>query len=140
MNSQSQEQTPAQEVPLAKADDVAAPYAEQAGALASGEAAATAAVEQAISTAQPPGAAATDPPAVTTPAASPAAPTPGATTTALPQVADDTDLIEKEWVEKAKEIVALTAQDPHAQNQEINRMKADYLKKRYNKDIKLTDD
>ena len=54
-----------------------------------------------------------------------------------PQIAEDNDLIEKEWVVKAKQIVASTREDPHAQNKEINRFKADYLKKRYNKDIKL---
>lgn len=57
--------------------------------------------------------------------------------TTTPQVADDTDLIEKEWVEKAKEIVARTAKDPHRQNVEMSKFKADYVKKRYNKDLRL---
>lgn len=56
---------------------------------------------------------------------------------AMPQIADDTDLIEKEWVEKAKEIVFQTSQDPHLQNKEMNKVKVEYLKKRYNKDLKL---
>ena len=56
-----------------------------------------------------------------------------------PIIADDNDLIEKEWVVKAKQIVSATRDDPHTQNREINRFKADYLKKRYNKDIKLED-
>lgn len=51
--------------------------------------------------------------------------------------AADADLIEKEWVEKAKQIVAHTTGDPFMQNKEINKMKADYIKKRYNKDIKV---
>lgn len=55
----------------------------------------------------------------------------------LPQIADDTDLIEKEWVEKAKEIVERTRSDPHAQSKEIQHFRADYIKKRYNKDIKI---
>lgn len=59
---------------------------------------------------------------------------------AFPQIADDDDLIEKEWVIAAKEIVARTAHDPHLQNREISKMKADYMKKRYNKDIKLVED
>ena len=50
--------------------------------------------------------------------------------------AQDADLIEKEWVLKAKEIVARTHGDPYEQNSEINKIKADYIKKRYNKDIK----
>ena len=50
--------------------------------------------------------------------------------------ASDIDLIEKEWVQKAKAIVAHTHGDPYTQNKEINKIKADYIKKRYNKDIK----
>ena len=59
------------------------------------------------------------------------------TSSASPTVAEDLDLIEKEWVEKAKSIVASTRTDPYAQNQELNRFKADYMQKRYNKDIKI---
>lgn len=55
-----------------------------------------------------------------------------------PAIADDADLIEQEWVDKAKEIVARTKDDPYQQNKEINRVKADYLKKRYNKDLKIS--
>lgn len=58
----------------------------------------------------------------------------------LPQIADDVDLIEKEWVIKAKHIVAQTAHDPYLQNKEMSKVKADYLKKRYNKDLKLSED
>lgn len=54
-----------------------------------------------------------------------------------PAIADDADLIEKEWVEKAKQLVEQTKNDPHKQNEVINKFKADYIKKRYNKDIKL---
>lgn len=60
--------------------------------------------------------------------------------TQTPIIADDNDLIEKEWVLKAKEIVAKTRQDPYQQNKEVERIKADYMKKRYNKDVKVTDD
>jgi len=66
-----------------------------------------------------------------------AAPTSASQTNNL--IADDSDLIEKEWVDKAKAIVAQTKDDPHLQNQEITKVKTDYLKKRYNKDIKLSD-
>ena len=62
----------------------------------------------------------------------------GATTQLdTPMVAEDIDLIEKEWVKKAKDIVAMTLGDPYRQNQQISEMKVDYIKKRYNKDIKL---
>lgn len=63
-------------------------------------------------------------------------PTSVAATAAL--VADDADLIEKEWVLKAKAIVMQTRSDPHMQNVKMNDVKADYLKKRYNKDIKTS--
>lgn len=69
-----------------------------------------------------------------------APPTLGDPSVAMPTIADDADLIEKEWVEKAKEIVARTRHDPYEQNKEVERMKADYMKKRYNKDIKITED
>jgi len=62
-----------------------------------------------------------------------------ASTSGAPAVADDLDLIEKEWVDKAKEIVARTNNDPYSQNKEINHFKADYMKKRYGKDIKVGD-
>ena len=60
--------------------------------------------------------------------------------TGSPQIADDTDLIEKEWVLKAKEIVDRTKHDPYQQNKGVERLKADYMQKRYSKEIKLTED
>lgn len=54
-----------------------------------------------------------------------------------PQIADDVDLIEKEWVNKTKDIVQKTKDDPYNQNRQIVKLRADYMKKRYNKDIKL---
>lgn len=56
-----------------------------------------------------------------------------------PEVAEDVDLIEKEWVAKAKMIVARTANDPSQQSKELGKFKADYLKTRFNKDIKAGD-
>lgn len=55
---------------------------------------------------------------------------------ALPSEASDTDLIEKEWVDVLQEIVRQTSEDPYAQQKEISKLKADYMKKRYNKDVK----
>jgi hypothetical protein len=74
----------------------------------------------------------------------PATPTAtGATTQqsshANPVLAEDVDLIEKEWVDKAKAIVNHTKDDPYRQNHEINKMKADYIKKRYNKDVQVSE-
>lgn len=56
----------------------------------------------------------------------------------MPAIADDSDLIEKEWVMRAKHIVEQTRSDPYVQSQEVNKMKADYIKKRYGKDMKLS--
>jgi hypothetical protein len=57
-----------------------------------------------------------------------------------PNIADDDDLIEQEWVDKAKAIVERTRNDPYLQNQELGKFKADYIKKRYNREIKVTED
>jgi hypothetical protein len=58
----------------------------------------------------------------------------------LPPEAQDADRIEREWVMKAKEIIARSSLDPHVQTKEINRVKADYIRKRYNKEIRLAED
>lgn len=55
-----------------------------------------------------------------------------------PIVASDDDLIEKEWVTKAKQVVQSTKSDPYMQEAEVSKLQADYLKKRYGKDIKLS--
>lgn len=55
----------------------------------------------------------------------------------VPMTADDGDLIEKEWVDKAKKIVESFREDPHRQSKELTLFKADYMQKRYNKTIKL---
>lgn len=54
-------------------------------------------------------------------------------------MADDADLIEKEWVARAKSVVEQTKADPFVQNKELNKVKADYIKKRYNRDIKVSE-
>ncbi len=58
---------------------------------------------------------------------------------ATPDEAADSDLIEKEWVNKAKQIVEHTKDDPYEQQRVIGKFKADYMKKRYDKDIKTSD-
>lgn len=52
-----------------------------------------------------------------------------------PSVAADEDLIEKEWVDKAKQIIGSTDGDPARREKEISRLQADYLKKRYGKEL-----
>ena len=56
-----------------------------------------------------------------------------------PLIADDVDVIEKEWVDKAKKIVSATKEDPYQQEKEVSKLQADYLMKRYNKKVKLTE-
>jgi len=58
------------------------------------------------------------------------------TLSVVPTTADDGDLIEKEWVNKAKKIVNSNREDPYNQSKELTVFKADYLQKRYNKIIK----
>jgi hypothetical protein len=53
--------------------------------------------------------------------------------------AQDSDLIEKEWVDRAKAIIAQTRDDPHEQNRAMGTIKAEYIKKRYGKTIKTDD-
>lgn len=62
---------------------------------------------------------------------------PGAST---PPMANDEDLIEQVWVNKAKKIIQETKGDPYAQEREVSKLQADYIKKRYGKDIKIADD
>lgn len=79
-------------------------------------------------------AAASTPVAVVPPTQAPAQPAPvpsGNGTT--PLVAADEDLIEKEWVDKAKQIIEQTRDDPHARTQKVNELQRDYLQKRYGK-------
>lgn len=67
------------------------------------------------------------------PVAPPPPPPVQATPSNTPLVAADEDLIEKEWVDKAKEIIEQTKDDPHARTQKVNELQRDYLQKRYGK-------
>ena len=55
------------------------------------------------------------------------------TSSTTPLVAADEDLIEKEWVDKAKQIIEQTRDDPHTRTQKVNELQRDYLQKRYGK-------
>ena len=57
-----------------------------------------------------------------------------------PIVAEDLELIEKEWVKKAKDIVRATQGDAYQQNNQINKIKAEYIQKRYNKEVKVREE
>lgn len=52
-----------------------------------------------------------------------------------PLVANDDDLIEKEWVDKAKKIVAETHDDPYRRDAEVNKLQIDYIKKRFGREL-----
>jgi hypothetical protein len=67
-------------------------------------------------------------PAPAQPAPTPVAPAP----TANPTTAEDIDVIEKEWVDKAEAVVKQTEGDPHAEEDAVEDLQTDYLKKRYN--------
>jgi hypothetical protein len=71
-----------------------------------------------------------------TPVKDPVQPTSGAN----PASAADEDLIEREWVDKAKKVIADTKHDPYLQEQEVSKLQADYLKKRYGKIVNLPTD
>jgi hypothetical protein len=53
--------------------------------------------------------------------------------------AKDADLIEKEWVQRAKNVISHTQDDPFKQKNEMSKMKVDYIKKRFNKSIPMDD-
>jgi hypothetical protein len=55
--------------------------------------------------------------------------------TATPTTAGDSDRIEKEWIDKVKQIISVTADDPHAQQREMSRLVADYVLKRTGRKI-----
>lgn len=79
-------------------------------------------------------------PTLPTPIVAPSVPTPVTDDSVqavndVPLTASDDDLIEKEWVDKAKKIIIETKDDPHRREQEVGKLQADYLKKRYGKDL-----
>ncbi len=66
----------------------------------------------------------------------PGAPAPGqqpatAPASSSPATADDVDVIEKEWVEKAEEVVKKNEDDPYDEEEAVEELQTDYLKKRY---------
>jgi len=52
-----------------------------------------------------------------------------------PLVAEDDDLIEKEWVDRAKKIVAETQNNPYQRGEDVNKLQVDYLKKRFGREL-----
>lgn len=92
------------------------------------------------------GARAADAATFAAPTAAPAAPvvapqndTATNATSASPLIAADEDLIEKEWVDKAKEIILHTKDDPHTRTEKVNELQRDYLQKRYGRAVGATE-
>ncbi|MBI4100846.1 hypothetical protein HY441_00010 [Candidatus Microgenomates bacterium] len=56
----------------------------------------------------------------------------------MPLIADDVDVIEMEWVNKAKQIIKDTKADPHAQEAAVEKLQREYLKKRYGKELQTS--
>lgn len=52
-----------------------------------------------------------------------------------PLIAADEDLIEKEWVDKAKKIIGDTKDDPYRREQEVKKLQIEYVRKRYGREI-----
>ena len=66
------------------------------------------------------------------------APTAQAPTQTMPEddlPAEDVDVIEKEWVDRAENIIKSTANDPFAEEQQEESLSKEYLKKRFNVDV-----
>lgn len=74
-------------------------------------------------------------PVVTSVSQAPSTPQPVVNQDDAPLVAADEDLIEKEWVDKAKKIIEATKDDPYKREQEVGKLQADYLRKRYGKEL-----
>lgn len=55
-------------------------------------------------------------------------------------LAADEDLIEKEWVDRAKKILNDTKDNPYARELEVSKLQAEYIQKRYGKIIGSTTD
>lgn len=57
-----------------------------------------------------------------------------------PITANDDDLIEKEWVDKAKKILAETKDDPYRRETEVSKLQIEYIRKRYGREIGTASD
>lgn len=53
-----------------------------------------------------------------------------------PSAAGDVDVIEKEWVDQANKIVEQTRDDPYIQEEAVESLQQDYLKKRYGHEVR----
>ena len=136
MNLSSNERTGLNVSPSA-AEQLSSPQSAESAGLQPESA--TSAAEQAVAPGQPAAAAFPTIPLPVLPLHQPANDVVSTTQGGVPAVADDRDLIEKEWVDKAKKIIENNREDPYKQSNEMTVFKADYIEKRYNKEIKVSD-
>lgn len=50
---------------------------------------------------------------------------------------EEREVIEKQWVQRAKEVIARNKDNPYKQKREVSRVKAEYMKARFNKVLKV---
>lgn len=53
---------------------------------------------------------------------------------------EEGNVVDREWIDRALEAVERNHADPYMQSKEISRIKAEYIKARYNKEIKSVED
>lgn len=73
------------------------------------------------------------------PAPTPATPTPDPGVS-NPIAANDDDVIEKEWVDRAKQVIIQTKDNPYAREKAIGELQRDYLAKRYGRQVGASND
>ncbi|MCF0187797.1 MAG: hypothetical protein HUJ98_15070 [Bacteroidaceae bacterium] len=52
-----------------------------------------------------------------------------------PEIATDGNKIEEQWVHKTEKVVRQYENDPHTEEIEVNKLKADYMAKRFNRHL-----
>lgn len=57
-----------------------------------------------------------------------------------PTTANDDDDIEKEWVDRAKQVILQTKDNPYAREKAIGELQRDYLAKRYGRQVGASND
>ncbi len=79
-------------------------------------------------------------PQVTVPPAPVVNPASDDTTVLNPSAATDDDVIEKEWVDRAKQVILQTKDNPYAREKAIGELQRDYLAKRYGRQVGASND
>jgi hypothetical protein len=55
-----------------------------------------------------------------------------------PAIADDVDVIEKEWVDEAQKVIDATKNDPYTEEEAIEQLQVDYMQKRFGMDVQAS--